>query len=153
MQATTTDKQGKLLAMMRMNGLFESAYWVGALACYASVCLVSSLVATVVGVACGLQVYAHVSFMVHWVALWLFMVAMTASALFLAALVSRPRWVNLLSFLFLAFIIGYSFGLSVTPPNPPFFSLCSTWSPAGRPSPNSSTACFRCTTTTSCGWT
>ena len=73
------------------------------------------------GVACGLQVYAHVSFMVHWVALWLFMVAMTASALFLAALVSRPRWVNLLSFLFLAFIIGYSFGLSVTPPNPPFF--------------------------------
>ena len=83
-----------------------------ALACYAVIAAASSLFATLTGLACGLQVYAYGSFLVHWVTLWLFMVAMSAMALFVASLVSRPRWVNLTCFLFLAVMLGYSFTMA-----------------------------------------
>ena len=116
--ATTAEKQGKLLAMMRMNGLYDSAYWISALACYAAIALVAALLSTLVGLACGLQVYKYGSVMVHWMSLWLFIVAMVAFGLFIASLVSRPRWVNLFCFIFLALMVGYSFGMSTDPLRP-----------------------------------
>ena len=111
-QNTTAEKQSKILAMLRMNGLFDSAYWVGVLLCYAVIWLVASLLTTLVGLACGLQVYVEGSFAVHWLSLFLFMSAMSACGLFIASLVSRPRWVNLISFIFLAVFVAYSFIIS-----------------------------------------
>ena len=125
--AITTEKQAKLLAMMRMNGLHDSAYWISSLLFYAVIAAAAALLTTLIGLACGLQVYVYGSFMVHWVTLWLFTVAMMAFGLFIASLVSRPRWVNLMCFLFLALMVGYSFGLSTAnyalysvPIGPPF---------------------------------
>ena len=70
--AATQEKQLKMLAMMRMNGVFDSAWWCSWLIVYALISLVASLVATVVGVASGLQVYSQVAFSVHFISLWLF---------------------------------------------------------------------------------
>ena len=112
-QHVTAEKQAKLLAMLRMNGMFDSAYWLSTLLLWAAIALFASLLATCVGVVCGLQVYANVSFLVHWLSLWLYMAAMIASALFVASLFTRAAWVNLLSFLFIALVIGYSIGMAV----------------------------------------
>ena len=112
-QHVTTEKQNKLLAMMRMNGMLESAYWMSNLLLWATIALLTSLLVTSVGAACGLQVYANVSFMAHWLSLWLYLGAMTASGLFLASLFTKAAWINLLSFLFIALVVGYSVGMSI----------------------------------------
>ena len=112
-QLVTAEKQAKLLAMLRMNGMFDSAYWLSTLLLWSAIALLASLLATAVGSACGLQVYANVSFMAHWLSLWLYMVAMIAAGLFLSSLFTKAAWINLLSFLFVALIIGYSVDLTI----------------------------------------
>ena len=124
-QHTTAEKQSRVLAMLRMNGLFDSAYWLGVLACYTVVWAVTALLATLVGLACGLQVYVEGSVMVHWVALFLFLTSMTACGLFVSSLVSRPRWVGLVCFLLLALTAGYSFGVSMVEGAPYYVSQAS----------------------------
>ena len=112
-QLVNAEKQAKLLAMLRMNGMFDSAYWISTLLIWSIIALFASLLATGVGAAYNLQVYANVSFMAHWLSLWLYMVAMIASALFIASLFTKAAWINLVSFLFIALAIGYSVGTTI----------------------------------------
>ena len=130
-QHVTVEKQNKLLAMLRMNGMNESAYWLSNLMLWATIALLTSLLATCVGVASGLQVYANVSFMAHWLALWLYMTALIASGLFVASLFTKAAWINLLCFLFIALCVGYSIGFSVGGAQfPPLLLTVSGSSPA-----------------------
>ena len=101
-QMVASEKQGQLLAMMRMSRLKESAYWASYLVAFALLALPASLLATALGVGSGLTIYAHVDFGIHFIGLWLLLLSMSSVALLVAALWTQPRWVNLFSFLLLA---------------------------------------------------
>ena len=131
-QHVTAEKQAKLLAMLRMNGMFDSSYWLSTLLVWSAIALFASLLATCIGVACGLQVYANVSFAAHWLSLWLYILAMIASGLFLASMFTKAAWINLLSFLFISLYIGYSVGMTVSSgPFPPILLEVSHVAPIG----------------------
>jgi hypothetical protein len=65
--------------------------------------------AAIAGVGTGygtkLNVFTKCDFGVHLLALFLYLVAMVAMSLFIASFVTRPRWVNLASFIVFAFAV------------------------------------------------
>ena len=107
------EKQDRILTMLRVNGLMDSAYVSAWLAVYALLSMLAAFVAALTGLTTGMQVFSNVALSVHFMTIWLFMLAMVASALLLAALFSKPRWVNLICFLYLMLCVGFSFGFSL----------------------------------------
>ena len=111
-QLVAAEKQDSLLAMMRMSQLHESAYWASYLLTFAVLTLPAALVATGTGVLLGMQNFVHAAFSIHFIALWLLLIAMSGMGLLVAALWTQPRWVNLFSFLFLALCVMATFYFS-----------------------------------------
>jgi hypothetical protein len=97
------EKQSGLTSLMRMIGLYESAYWASNLLLFMVTSCTSAALAVLVGLFTDVAVF-NLSGNIFW--LWVtyaaFFVAQSALACFLSSFICRPAVINILSFLMLA---------------------------------------------------
>jgi hypothetical protein len=99
MQFVAAEKQGRIIGILRLMGMSESSYWLSWLLVFAVIAGLSAVIATVLGVISGLQVYHYTDFGIHWVALFLYITAMTSLALLFTSSVQRALLLNIIGFL------------------------------------------------------
>mmetsp|Transcript_16747 Transcript_16747/g.52879 ORF Transcript_16747/g.52879 Transcript_16747/m.52879 type:complete len:556 (-) Transcript_16747:757-2424(-) len=107
--AAVEEKRRGLLGALRRLGLSEFAYWAAWMVPMMAFALVASLLYTVVGVITGMQVFTECDFTVHVVLMFLFLSAMSAMGLLIAATFTSPMVVNLVcTVVFIAIILQQS---------------------------------------------
>lgn len=89
------DKRNKLLGSMRMMGLMESAFWLSFVLCFLPVFIVSASVATAMGNIMQIQLFLGCNPLVHILTLAVCLLSVMGPAIFAAALVTKPRPVQL----------------------------------------------------------
>jgi len=110
MQLFAYEKQERILGILRIQGLSESAYWWSWTLILALVALFAAIVGTSMGEISGLHVYKYCDFAIHLVAIWLYIVAMVALVAVCVSCVQRSRFLNTLAFiLFITAILCNAF--------------------------------------------
>lgn len=87
----------------------EGAYWTSWLFPVALAAVPASLLAGLVMRVTGILLFTETEYGVHELALWLLIVSFSCMALFFASFTSKPRTVNIVSFLVFAFATLFSF--------------------------------------------
>ena len=100
------EKRRGLLTSLRRLGMSEFAYWVAWMVPMFIYSLVGAVLYDIVGNIAGLQVFTECDFMVHLVLMFLFLSAMSALGLLIAAVFTTPLLVNLVcTLIFFAIIL------------------------------------------------
>ena len=101
----TAEKRARLLGYMRMMGLHEGTYWVSWMIVLIVVSLCSALVAAIGGTFTDIYLFKNCDFGVHFVAWFFFLTSMHSMGLFLSSVVTRRKWVNLVEFFLMGFVV------------------------------------------------
>lgn len=110
MQMFAYEKQERIVGILRIMGMSESAYWISWTLAFAMLSMVGALVATAIGNASPLQIFTYCDFGIHFIALWLYLMSMMSLIALFVSFVKRPMLLNLLGLLiFLIAIFSNAF--------------------------------------------
>ena len=118
----TAEKRARLLGYMRMMGLHEGAYWISWMIVIFVISFVSALVAAIGGKFTDIYLFKNCDLGVHFVAWFFFLTSMHSMGLFLSSVVTRRKWVNLVEFFLMGFVIIFISMITIARPANPFWN-------------------------------
>ena len=118
----TAEKRARLLGYMRMMGLHEGAYWISWMIVIFVISFVSALVAAIGGTFTDIYLFKNCDLGVHFVAWFFFLTSMHSMGLFLSSVVTRRKWVNLVEFFLMGFVIIFISIITTARPANPFWN-------------------------------
>ena len=99
MQFVAAEKQSRIVGILRIMGMNESNYWASWVGLFSVLAIAASLVATGLGRISHLKIWEYADFSIHFVALFLYIVAMCSMALLFTSFIQKPMILNIVGFL------------------------------------------------------